>query len=107
MKALRRISKAEQRRIMGVADDIYDKIQMYIMLKFLALMCLAMNSLFGFGRKRLCRLVYQMGQNSLKYDEFLDIKDDVLYKRLMQIKMPELAEQFMTEAEKYREMCDD
>lgn len=57
-----------------------------------ALMCIALNEKYGFGRKRLCRLIKQTEEQAASWQSWEDIMHEMLVKRLRQIKMDELAD---------------
>ena len=55
-------------------------------------MCMALHETFGFGRERLCKLVYDSGLVAKAQDKYEDVSDIVLAKRLRYINMAELAD---------------
>lgn len=73
MKAIRQISKAEKDRINQLARqnvaDWLKKNEEHIVRRKLKIVCIALNDEFGFGAKRLARLIFAINRISKEWDD--------------------------------------
>ena len=104
MKARVPINKAQRRQIKEAArhhvieaDKAYKALLAYRMMGYV---CLSLNKLFGWGRKRLCRLIFGTGEYADLMGVYEGIEDYKLIKDLRSIDMPELADFIELESEK-------
>ena len=104
MRARIPVSKAQREQIKKAArhhvieaDKAYKALLAYRMMGFV---CLALHREFGWGRKRLCRLVLETGQYADLMGVYEGIEDYKLVMDLRSIDMPELADFIELESEK-------
>lgn len=100
MKARRITTKKEWQRISEAVEEFSREKHIFTVYKIFALFAIALNELYGFGRVRLCRLIFEVSKQSLSYDSFEEIKDIILDRCLRDIKMDELADTLNEEREK-------
>ena len=73
MKAIRQITKAEKDRINQLARqnvaEWLKKNEEHIVRRKLKIVCIALNDEFGFGAKRLARLIFAINRISKEWDD--------------------------------------
>lgn len=73
MKAIRQISKAEKDRINTLARqnvaEWLKKNEEHIVRRKLKIVCIALNDEFGFGAKRLAKLIFAINRISKEWDD--------------------------------------
>ena len=83
--------------------DTYNEMQRnYLIYRIMGIMCTVFNERYGFGRKRLCELVYLLGENFKQLDTWHDDADDLLIHHLRRIHMDELANALQGEVDKLK-----
>lgn len=108
MKARYNPLSAQEKRmahdyIRAAAEEYIEKVKRYLIFRFLGIFCIELNERYGFGRKRLCQMVYQLGEQFAQLSTWGDAEDDILVRALQRLHMNELAETLEKEADMLRE----
>ena len=79
--------------------ELVDIRGLLITYRTIAMVCLSLHEIHGFGKKRLSRLIYQLGAESAEHQDWIKdgVGDDILFKRLRKIGLGTLAEQIEAE----------